>query len=136
MPAERPINISERKMPPHSMRRNDKKMHPDKNIRFDPKLPIVDLQDLDRNQETEIITGLDALEEPTAGELLFDLIPEEEEVEELDLTPEFSRDGVKNYLHDIGKIPLIDLQKQIEIAKEAKKGDLIARQTLIECNLR
>jgi RNA polymerase primary sigma factor len=50
----------------------------------------------------------------------------------------FINDGVslKNYFKDIGKIDLVDSKEQIELVKKAQKGDRIAMDKLIECNLR
>jgi len=43
---------------------------------------------------------------------------------------------LKNYFKDISKLPIYSSEEQIELAKKAKKGDLISRNKLIYSNLR
>ena len=45
-------------------------------------------------------------------------------------------DPVKTYLRDIGKVPLLSGEEEIELAKRMMNGDDAARQKLCEANLR
>lgn len=45
-------------------------------------------------------------------------------------------DPVRMYLKEIGKVPLLDSEKEVEIAERMANGDEQAKQMLIEANLR
>ena len=45
-------------------------------------------------------------------------------------------DSMKIYLKEIGKIPLLSKQEELEIAKRVSEGDEVAKKRLIEPNLR
>ncbi len=47
-----------------------------------------------------------------------------------------NNDPMKAYMQDIGVIPLITKEEEIELARKIKAGDLIAKQKLIKSNLR
>lgn len=47
-----------------------------------------------------------------------------------------NEDHIRIYLKDIGKVPLLSVEKEVELAKKVEKGDERARQELIEANLR
>jgi RNA polymerase primary sigma factor len=44
--------------------------------------------------------------------------------------------GLRKYLKDIGRFPLLTLQQEIELAAKIKKGDAEARERMINSNLR
>ena len=54
---------------------------------------------------------------------------------EVDLL-EISNDSVRMYLSEIGRVPLIDAKKEVELARRIRKGDAGAKQQLAEANLR
>lgn len=45
-------------------------------------------------------------------------------------------DPIKAYLKDIRKIPLLNAQQEVDLARKIKKGDKEARNTMIKSNLR
>lgn len=77
-------------------------------------------------------------EEPALDE---DVIAEGEEVEKIDFTDtgdisSTTQDPVKMYLKDIGKVPLLSAEEEIELAKRMEAGDEAAKKKLAETNLR
>ena len=77
-------------------------------------------------------------EEPALDE---DVIAEGEEVEKIDFTDtgdisSTTQDPVKMYLKDIGKVPLLSAEEEIELAKRMEAGDEAAKMKLAESNLR
>ena len=77
-------------------------------------------------------------EEPTLDE---DVIAEGEDVEKIDFTDtgdisSTTQDPVKMYLKDIGKVPLLSAEEEIELAKRMENGDQNAKKRLAEANLR
>lgn len=77
----------------------------------------------------------------TAGIAIDDKEASEEEKKkrrkerEVDLL-EISNDSVRMYLSEIGRVPLIDGKKEVELARRIRKGDASAKQQLAEANLR
>lgn len=66
-------------------------------------------------------------------------VADEDEEPELDLSlPEGLNidDPVRMYLKEIGKVPLLSADEEIELAKRMEAGDEIAKQRLAEANLR
>ena len=55
---------------------------------------------------------------------------------ELDLTVEPSLDSLRLYLRSIGKVDLLTAQEEVWLAKRIERGDMAAKQHMIEANLR
>ncbi len=78
---------------------------------------------------------------------VFDIPEEELETEEFEETNEdvdtlLTQEGVsiddpvRMYLKEIGKVPLLSAEKELELANRMSHGDLYAKQQLVEANLR
>ncbi len=84
-------------------------------------------------------------EEPPLLDIDFDEEPTEEDLKEVDvdqITEDVSLDGlslddpVKVYLREIGRVPLLSSDEEIELAIKIAEGNQYAKQRLTEANLR
>ncbi|CAA9528423.1 MAG: RNA polymerase sigma factor RpoD [uncultured Solirubrobacteraceae bacterium] len=55
---------------------------------------------------------------------------------ELDLTVEPSLDSLRLYLRSIGRVPLLTADMEVALAKRIERGDMDAKQHMVEANLR
>ena len=55
---------------------------------------------------------------------------------QLDLTVEPSLDSLRLYLRSIGRVPLLTKEQEVELAQRIERGDMDAKQHMIEANLR
>jgi RNA polymerase primary sigma factor len=55
---------------------------------------------------------------------------------EIDLTVEPNLDSLRLYLHTIGRVPLLSAQEEVYLAKRIERGDIAAKQHMVEANLR
>ena len=65
--------------------------------------------------------------------------PTEEELENIEFSVPDGvsiEDPVRMYLKEIGKVPLLSADEEVELAKRMETGDLDARKRLAEANLR
>jgi RNA polymerase primary sigma factor len=54
----------------------------------------------------------------------------------VDLTTEPSLDSLRLYLRSIGKVPLLTAAEEVSLAKRIERGDMTAKQRMVEANLR
>jgi len=54
----------------------------------------------------------------------------------VDLTVEPSLDSLRLYLRSIGKVPLLTAAEEVSLAKRIERGDMSAKQQMVEANLR
>lgn len=117
---------------------------------------ILDSADLDKNQmddmyELLVAKGIEIVSETEPED--FDVILAEnpdvatdaelivEEASEIDIESTIPKsiavdDPVRMYLKEIGKVPLLSADEEIELAKRMEKGDEEAKKRLCEANLR
>jgi len=55
---------------------------------------------------------------------------------QIDLRPDMTTDSLQLFLKDIGKVRLLTAQEEVELAKRIERGDLDAKQKMVESNLR
>jgi RNA polymerase primary sigma factor len=55
---------------------------------------------------------------------------------EVDLTVEPSLDSLRLYLRSIGRVQLLTAEREVALAKRIERGDLYAKQEMVEANLR
>ncbi len=73
-------------------------------------------------------------EHERAGELHARL--EELRRPEVDLAVEPSLDSLRLYLRSIGRVPLLSAEEEVALAKRIERGDVAAKQHMVEANLR
>jgi RNA polymerase primary sigma factor len=55
---------------------------------------------------------------------------------DVDLTVEPSLDSLRLYLRSIGRVPLLSAEEEVALAKRIERGDIAAKQHMVEANLR
>jgi RNA polymerase primary sigma factor len=55
---------------------------------------------------------------------------------EIDLTVEPSLDSLRLYLRSIGRVALLTAEQEVALARRIERGDMVAKQRMIEANLR
>jgi RNA polymerase primary sigma factor len=55
---------------------------------------------------------------------------------EADLSVDPSLDSLRLYLRSIGRVPLLDAEQEVALAKRIERGDMSAKQHMVEANLR
>ncbi len=62
--------------------------------------------------------------------------PEQPRKAEVDLTVEPSLDSLRLYLRSIGRVHLLTAEQEVQLARRIERGDMGAKQQMIEANLR
>jgi len=78
--------------------------------------------------------------EALAHELaVHDVAPDQEDEPELDLSIGhglYTTDSFQMFLNEAGRYPLLTAAEEVELAKRIEKGDMAAKERMINCNLR
>jgi RNA polymerase primary sigma factor len=101
-------------------------------------LEEADVEELHGFLERAEIELVEDLDPATAASLNIERAPEKRTRRKasLDLKPEATTDGLQLFLKDIGKVRLLTAQEEVELAKRIERGDLDAKQKMVESNLR
>src|SRR3954452_14890336 len=54
----------------------------------------------------------------------------------IDFKPDMTTDSLQLFLNDIGKVRLLTAQEEVDLARRIERGDLDAKQKMVESNLR
>ncbi len=65
-----------------------------------------------------------------------DTQPQQPKKPEIDLTVEPSLDSLRLYLRSIGRVDLLTAEEEVSLAKRIERGDMNAKQQMVEANLR
>jgi RNA polymerase primary sigma factor len=96
---------------------------------------VEELHGLFERSEIELVEEIDPA---TAASLKIERAPEKRTRRRtpLDLKPDITTDSLQLFLKDIGKVQLLSAQEEVDLAKRIERGDLDAKQKMVESNLR
>ncbi len=102
----------------------------------------LDIDDSDREELAKWIEGqeIELIEEdPAAPPAAAERAPDKRtrrKKASIDLRPDMTTDSLQLFLKDIGKVRLLTAQEEVDLAKRIERGDLDAKQKMVESNLR
>jgi RNA polymerase primary sigma factor len=90
------------------------------------------------DQGIDVVTddGRPAVSEGGRFERAAEKSPDAPRKPEIDLTVEPSLDSLRLYLRSIGRVQLLTADREVALAKRIERGDLYAKQEMVEANLR
>src|SRR5919198_460831 len=97
---------------------------------------IEDLHGFLERSEIELVEEIDQQIPAAAAEAERDGGRRRKAKTQLDLRPDMTTDSLQLFLKDIGKVRLLTAQEEVDLAKRIERGDLDAKQKMVESNLR
>jgi RNA polymerase primary sigma factor len=98
---------------------------------------IEDLHGFLEKAEIELVDEVDPALAAPAEEAALERTSRRRKVKaQLDLRPDMTTDSLQLFLKDIGKVRLLTAQEEVDLAKRIERGDLDAKQKMVESNLR
>ncbi len=98
------------------------------------------VNELDEFYEKLLAENIDVFESVTPEEVATDEKAAEKLEKEIEMLSEYGElettDPVRQYLREIGRVPLLDAEEEVELAKRFEKADKRAKDKLTESNLR
>src|SRR6059036_3174389 len=103
-------------------------------------LDETDLEELTQFFESQEIELVEDIDPATAASNEVERAPDKRgrraKKATLDLRPDMTTDSLQLFLKDIGKVRLLTAQEEVDLAKRIERGDLDAKQKMVESNLR
>src|SRR5256885_1667148 len=97
---------------------------------------IEDLHQFLEKSEIELVEDVDPAISQAQEERAVDPKGRRRKRPQLDLRPDMTTDSLQLFLKDIGKVRLLTAQEEVDLAKRIERGDLDAKQKMVESNLR
>src|ERR671915_443668 len=97
---------------------------------------IEELHGFLERSEIEIVEEIDPAVEAPEVERAVDGKRRRRAKATIDLKPDMTTDSLQLFLKDIGKVRLLTAQEEVDLAKRIERGDLDAKQKMVESNLR
>jgi len=97
---------------------------------------IEDLHGFLERSEIELVEEIDQQVPAAAAEAEREPTRRRKAKAQIDLRPDMTTDSLQLFLKDIGKVRLLTAQEEVDLAKRIERGDLDAKQKMVESNLR
>src|SRR3712207_729452 len=99
-----------------------------------------DVEELHQFIETSEIELVEKIDPATAAANAVERAPDNrgrrKAKTQIDFRPDMTTDSLQLFLKDIGKVRLLTAQEEVDLAKRIERGDLDAKQKMVESNLR
>ena len=97
---------------------------------------IEDLHGYLEKSEIELVEDVDPALRANQEERAVDRKGRRKAKTAIDLKPDMTTDSLQLFLKDIGKVRLLTAQEEVDLARRIERGDLDAKQKMVESNLR